>query len=184
MVRQALVVVLSSLATFGCATTQVSEAKTPPVVTEIRFAGGALRTTSPGPTWLSKRDAIVLGPNGSRAQFELMLLNGKTGTTIAVKAYPTAAASPVMMADRMATGMASSGATVSDVDFSVEDGSRASFGFASGDGGNTALGKSVTRKLNENVSVAVIATWSPAAAADEAAVDALIAAIAIVPAAP
>jgi hypothetical protein len=178
MVRSAFVVVALSFVSFACASSRAAAPSTAPQ--EIRFARGLLRTASPGPDWSVGTDVIARGPDGSTARFPLMLHNPKTGSNVGVFMYETAVASPVMMADRMESGMRTAGAVTSEVDFSVEDGSRASLTFSLSDGANTASGKVVTVRLNDVVSVAVIGTWTPPRT-DEAAVDAVAAGLGITP---
>lgn len=180
MVRAALVAVLLSFASFGCAASRAATTPRPAAAapTEITFARGLLRTVSPGPDWIAGTNVLVQGPNGARVQYPLMLRNPKTGSYVAVLVYETAAASPVLMADRLQMGMKEGNAAVSEVDFSLEDGSRASFTFTASDGDDVACGKAMAVRLNGIVSVVVIGTWTPPAS-DEAAFDAVVAALAM-----
>lgn len=181
MVRSALIAVLLSLVSFGCAAPRAAAVPQAAAPTEIRFARGLLRTVSPGPDWVAGKNVVVQGPNGARVQYPLMLQNLKTGSNVAALVYETAAASPVTMADRLQVGMREGDVTVSDVDFSLEDGSRATFTFRAADGENVACGKAIVIRLNEIVSVVIIGTWTPPAS-DEAAVDVVAASLAITPA--
>lgn len=181
MVRSVLIAVLLSLVSFGCAAPRAAVTPQVAASTEIRFARGLLRTVSPGPDWAVGKNIVVQGPNGAQVQYPLMLRNPRSGSNVAVLVYETAAASPVRMADRLQMGMRESSAAVSDVEFSLEDGSRASFTFRATDGENVACGKAVAIRLNEIVSVVIIGTWTPPAS-DEAAVDAVAAGLAITPA--
>ena len=183
MARFLLIVAAASFVSFGCASTGAASSRPEaprPAAQEIRFARGMLRTVSPGPEWTVGIDAVARGPDGSSARFPLMLHNVKTGSNIGAFIYETAAASPVLMADRMESGIRDAGAATSEVDFSVEDGSRASFTFTMSDGTNVAAGKVVTVRLNQVVSVAVIGTWTPPRS-DAEAVDAVAAGLAVAP---
>lgn len=181
MVRSVPVAVLLSFLSFGCAAPRAAVTPQVAAPTEIRFARGLLRTVSPGPDWVAGKNIIVQGPNGAQVQYPLMLRNPKTGSNVAVLVYESAAASPVRMADRLQLGMREGGSAVSDVEFSLEDGNRASFTFRAADGENVACGKAVAIRLNEIVSVVIIGAWTPPAS-DEAAVDAVAAGLAMTPA--
>ena len=185
MVHRAVVVLSFSAAFAGCASVRVPAA-VPVQPSVIVFGQGALRVANPGSDWIVEDDIPMLGSGVPR--FQLILHNTKTKSTIGVKAFPTSAASPVMMAHRMAAGMRSSvrpvPVTVSDVEFSIEDDSRAVFTYVYGGNPIQGSGKTVTRRLNGNISIAVIGTWSPGAADAEKTFDAVAFGISLISASP
>src|SRR5688572_15099781 len=192
MVRQALIAVMLSFLSMGCAATRVPAAQvaTKEAPAEIIFARGILKTSSPGPAWIVRKDIVMRDARGRPIPFALMFMDPQTGSAIAVSVYGTDEVSPMMMADRMQTALRAGGAEVSNVDFSRDD--RASFMFkVTGPAESRAVGKTVTIRLNDVVSVAVVGTLTgsdidslqdgPAGKSGRAAMESVVNGLAITP---
>lgn len=174
MVRGSILAVSCVVALSSCAAARIAVPSKSTSPVEIRFARGLLKTVSPGPDWTVRADAVVVGQDGAMTKYHLVFVQPRTESMIGVIVYPTAAASPAMMADRLRDALAQGGAEPGDLAFSDDDG-RAGFTFKMvAIGAPVGAGKIATIRLSRTLSVAVISTWLATSPDDEKATDAVV----------